>query len=182
MLLKYLSQIPDHRRSQGRQYQLSYVLLFSIFAILCGASRYQDIADFITVHFERLDEIYDMKWTRAPAYTTVRNVIQGTNKFELEKAFRNYTEELLKIDDLILSQCLAIDGKALRGSFDHFNDKKALHILNIFSIGSNLIIGHYDTDNKSNEIPAVQEFLKEIDLTGYIFTIDAMHCQKKHLR
>jgi len=38
---------------------------------------------------------------------------------------------------------------------------------------------HIDIDEKSNEIPAVQKLLEELDVAGHIITCDAMHCQKK---
>lgn len=60
-------------------------------------------------------------------------------------------------------------------------DKKALHMLEAFATGVDLIIGHVEIDSKSNEIPAVQEFIRESGLDGCIFTMDALHCQKKLL-
>ena len=41
MLLDYLSSVNDHRQKQGQRYQLHYILLFSIFAILCNADSYR---------------------------------------------------------------------------------------------------------------------------------------------
>jgi predicted transposase YbfD/YdcC len=34
-------------------------------------------------------------------------------------------------------------------------------------------------DEKSNEIPAVQTLIATLGLSGRVFTLDAMHCQKK---
>jgi len=179
MLLKYLKQIKDNRRDQGKQYQLCYILLFAILAILSGADSYRSISSFIAIRFNDLKETFSLKWKKYPAYTTVRGIIQGINKEELEKAFRNYSQELFKIDDTVLSRCIAIDGKTLRSSFDNFVDKKAVHILNIFATGPNLILAQEETDEKSNEIPAVQKLLVNAGLSGLIVTMDAMHCQKK---
>ena len=35
---------------------------------------------------------------------------------------------------------------------------------------------------KSNEIPAAQKLLEDLDVSGHIVTLDAMHCQKKPSR
>src|SRR5277367_367627 len=43
-----------------------------------------------------------------------------------------------------------------------------------------LVLAHIVIDGKSNEIPAVQKLLEELDVAGHIVTLDAMHCQKKH--
>lgn len=178
MLLDYLKELTDLRRGQAQQYQIHYIILFSIYAILCGSKSYRDIERFIDTHFYRLDELYDMGWTRAPSYSTIRNIIHGISKDVLEHVFRRYTKDLKGNKQIKGFKTVAIDGKALRGSFDKLEDKKALHLLSIFDVGHNLILGHYETEEKSNEIPAVIKFLKEIDISGYIITLDAMHCQK----
>lgn len=178
MLLDYLKELTDNRRAQGQQYQIHYILLFAIFAVLCGSKSYRDIERFIISHFYKLDELYNMGWTRAPSYSTVRKIILGQSRDVLEYVFRRYTRDLKNSKLLKSHKCVAIDGKTLRGSFDKLEDKKALHLLSVFDVGQNLILGHYETEEKSNEIPALIKFLEEIDISGYIITLDAMHCQK----
>jgi hypothetical protein len=78
------------------------------------------------------------------------------------------------------TRILAFDGKALKGSFDAFNDAKARQILSAFAVDTALVLAHIVIDEKSNEIPAVQKLLEELDVAGHIVTLDAMHCQKKH--
>jgi hypothetical protein len=58
MLLEYLNKIPDKRRGQGRQYQLGYVILFSLFAILARGDGYAAIAKFIDEYFYKLDDMF----------------------------------------------------------------------------------------------------------------------------
>lgn len=178
MLIDYLKELTDSRRGQGQQYQIHYIILFSIYAILCGANGYRNIERFIDIHFYKLDDLYNMGWTRAPSYSTIRYIIKGLNKDILEYVFRHYTNDLKGTDISNDKKYIAIDGKTLRGSFDNVKDNKALHMLSIFDAGYDLILGHYETEEKSNEIPAVIKLLEEIDLSGYIITLDAMHCQK----
>src|SRR4029079_385116 len=73
---------------------------------------------------------------------------------------------------------VAIDGKTLRGSFDAFADRKAAHVLSAFAVDHRIILAHEVVEEKSNEIPAVQSLIETLGLTGRVFTIDAMHCQK----
>jgi hypothetical protein len=73
---------------------------------------------------------------------------------------------------------IAIDGKTLRGSFDAFNDRKAAHVLSAFDVDGQIILGHLAIAEKSNEIPAAQEMIAALGLSGRLFTLDAMHCQK----
>ena len=54
-LLSALSEIPDPRRPQGRRYPLAHLLLFSVLAVLAGATSYRGILTFVGVHRERLN-------------------------------------------------------------------------------------------------------------------------------
>ena len=179
MLQSFLAQIEDQRRRQGRRYQLKHILLFSIFAILSGATSYRKIHAFIRVHYEILDELFDLHWKRRPAYTTIRAIIQGTSAAEIEERFREYRADLAAS----ASPCrfVAFDGKVLRGSFDHFKDQQAVQILSAFLTDSCLILAHEEIAEKTNEIPTVQALIAKLGLAGYVFTFDALNCQKKTL-
>ena len=169
----------DNRRKQGRRYELGYVLLFSIFGILSGATSYRKIHSFIEDKYEVLNEYFELGWKKVPAYTTIRNIIQGTSGSELEREFRAYSAELAGKEDVI--RFVKIDGKTIRGSFDHFSDKKAVQILSAFVGESRLILAHEEIADKTNEIPVAQELIEALGLSGSIFTFDALHCQEKTL-
>ncbi len=175
-LLEYMNQVKDSRRGQGKQYQLGYIILFSIFAALSGFTGNKDLTRFIEEKFELLTEYFELDWVRPPAASTIGYIFRSVDKESLEEQHRKYTEEVLSNKPC---KYLAIDGKVLRVSYDHMDDKKALNILNMFELDEELVIAHYETDDKSNEIPAMQEFIKEIGLSDKVFTMDAMHCQKK---
>jgi hypothetical protein len=115
---------------------------------------------------------------RAPAYTSVRGILQGLDEAELEQAFRGHAEGLDHTCGASPSRFVAIDGKTLRGSFDAFADRKAAHVLSAFAVDHRIILAHEVVEEKSNEIPAVQTLIETLGLTGRVFTIDAMHCQK----
>lgn len=180
MLASFLFKIKDHRRAQGRRYQLGHILLFSILAILSGADSYRKVQKFIGARYDRLDEIFNLNWKRTPAHTTIRSIIQKTSASDLEQSFREYSQRLAEgAGD---TQYIGCDGKVLRGSFDHFNDQKAVQILSAFASDSHLILAHEEIAAKTNEIPTAQTLIEALGLTGYIYTFDALHCQKKRLK
>ena len=127
-------------------------------------------------HYDELNEIFDLNWKRMPAYTTIRDVIQSTSGDELERAFRAYSKTL--DTSKTEKKFIACDGKVLRGSFDHFNDQKAIQILSAFTSDSHIILAHEEIAEKTNEIPTAQALMEKLALSGYIFTFDALHCQK----
>ena len=73
---------------------------------------------------------------------------------------------------------IALDGKTLRHSFDNFNDRKAAQVPSAFAVDTALVLAHVEIDDKSNEIPAAQKLLGELDIARHIVTLDALHCQK----
>ena len=87
-LLAALEEIPDPRRRQGRRYPLPHLLLFSMLAVLAGATSYRGMLVFITVHRERLNAAFGATLRRAPAVNTVRALFQALDPAALEAAFR----------------------------------------------------------------------------------------------
>ena len=159
---------------------LPHVVLFSILAIVAGANSYRTIHSFIDVHIARLREAFGVKWRKAPAYTTIRGILQQLDPASVEAAFRRHAAVLNDATNGEGQRHVAIDGKTLRRSFDNFLDRRAAHILSAFASDTALVLAHLDYDEKSNEIPAVQTLLGSLTLTGSVVTVDAMHGQKKH--
>ena len=71
-----------------------------------------------------------------------------------------------------------LDGKTLRGSFDHLTDRKAVHVLSELASDAALILAHQELAGAPDEIAAVPKLMAELGLTGVLFTADALHCQK----
>lgn len=182
MLLTVFADIPDVRRGQGRMYKLEHVLLFTVFAALSGAVSYRKVHSFMNEHFKYLKRKFNLTWKRCPAYSSIRHIIQGVDPKEMEKAFRKYSMILAELD-LENHYFVNLDGKSLRGSFDHFEDAKAIQLFSAFLTGKDIILAHEEIiGQKTNEIPVAQELIANLGLKKAVFTSDAMHCQKKHLK
>ena len=133
----------------------------------------------VSTHIYTLNKAFKVKWKRAPAHTAIRYILQGLDAADVEKAFREHGANLNFAPDATEACVIAFDGKTLKGSFDNFNDAKAKQVLSAFAVDAALVLAHIEIDEKSNEIPAVQKLLAELDVAGHIVTCDAMHCQKK---
>jgi len=115
---------------QGRRYDLAHIFLFSIMAILSNSDSYRKIHLFIEAHREKLNEHFGLDREKAPAYTTIRNIILNTSGSELERIFREYSG--VPAEEKAGETFIHCDGKNLRGSFDNINDIKSLQILSAF--------------------------------------------------
>jgi hypothetical protein len=177
-LVTALGDVPDPRRAQGKRYPLPYLLLFTVLALMSGARSYRGIITFLEERRELLNQHFGVALKRAPVVNTLRTVLQSLDAEALERAFRHHARDLLSLVEADGRPVIALDGKTLRGSFDHINDKKAAQTLTAFASSSAILLAHTPIDEKSNEIPAAQQMIGELGLTGVIFTADAMHCQK----
>jgi len=181
-LIGLLGEIPDPRRAEGKLYQLPYVLLFSVLAVVTGGNSYRSIETFITVHRRRLNAAFGLRWRRAPAHTAIRYILQGLDPKVVEQVFRCHAAGLLDGASGASRHTVALDGNVLRRSFDNFRDRKAAQLLHAFDTKVGLILAHVDIDEKSNEIPAAQQLLGELHVAHSTITLDALHCQKKPSR
>src|SRR3954451_15915672 len=178
LLLAALEGIHDPRRPQGQRYSLSHLLLFSVLAVLAGATSYQKIITFIAVQRDRLNAAFGAGLRRAPAVNTLRSLFLALDRDDLEGAFRRHARELNRAVQVTGRRTIALDGKTLRGSFDHLNDRAAAHVLSAFASDAALILAHREVAGSPGEIAAVPTLIKELGLTGVLFTADAPHCQK----
>lgn len=176
-LLDCLKTIMDPRRPQGRQYALAPLLFISVLAVLAGADSYRKIARFIDAHRLKLNAWLGLKWKRAPAHTAIRYAFIKLSSEALEAAFRAHSAGLAEESDYP-EECIAVDGKALKGSFDAMADRHAAQVLSAFTHARQIILGHVPIAEKSNEIPAAQKLIEDLGLKGRVFTMDAEHCQK----
>ena len=109
-------------------------------AVLSGSTSYRKIQRFIHAHRERLNQLCDISWKKAPAHNTIRYALHLLEAENVENAFRQHASCLQ--DETEAYGSIAIDGKVLRGSFDHFEDKKAAQVLSALATDSELVLGH----------------------------------------
>src|SRR5919199_1373323 len=168
-LLSALEEVPDPRRRQGRRYSLPHLLLFSVLAVLGGAASYRGSLVFIRIHRERRNAVFGAGLRRAPAVNTLRHLFQMLDPAALEAAFRHHARQLSRSDHPAERCVIALDGKTLRRSFDHLNDRAAAHVLSAFAAEAALILAHQEIPGAADEIPGVQVLIAELGLRGVLF-------------
>jgi predicted transposase YbfD/YdcC len=82
------------------------------------------------------------------------------------------------VQEVTENRLIAIDGKALRGSYDRGDGEAAIHKVSAWAAGNKLSLGQV-VGEKSNEITATPELIRVPELSGAVVTIDAMGCQKE---
>lgn len=176
-IIPFLKEIDDPRQQGKVIYEMHYVITFSIFALTSKVKGYRDIENYIDGHFKCLKDTYNLTWEKAPSHVTIRDILLSVDADQLEQAFRQASlHELGNTQGITVH----IDGKALRGSLQSFEDKPAVQLLSAFCSDKNLILAHeVIEENKTNEIPRAQKMVEELGIQGVTYTFDALHTQKK---
>ena len=130
-----------------------------------GAQRLPELRAGADRPHQRRDAEDKGDWKRPPAHAAIRYILQGLDPADVERVFREHAANLNSNKATAGKRILAFDGKVLKGSFDAFNDV-ARQMLSAFAVDTALVLAHIEIDEKSNEIPAVQKLLEELDVAG----------------
>jgi predicted transposase YbfD/YdcC len=183
-ILEHFAALPDPRREHGKVHLLDEIVFMAICAVLCGAESWQEIADYAESKIDWLKTVLTVPGG-VPSHDTFRRVFCLLDPLAFQACFSDWMAALMKRHGLTSipldrSQLkpVAIDGKTQRGSARRTVGQSPLHLVSAWSVENHLSLGQVATEAKSNEITAIPELLKLLDLDGAIVTIDAMGCQK----
>jgi predicted transposase YbfD/YdcC len=149
-------------------------------AVLAGAGGPTAIAKWAKLKSEFLLQVLDLP-NGIPCKDVFRRVLALIKPAAFQRCFvswlqslRGEAAEAKDVDQPIY----AVDGKTLRRSHDRKNGLGALHSVSVWASEFGLSLGQVACEEKSNEITAIPELLRLVDIQGAIITIDAMGTQK----
>lgn len=181
-LIDYLKQIPDERKAGGRRHSLWLILLIMILGIMSGYWGYRGLGRFVERHRRQLIETLRIPQARVPSYSTIRRVMISLDYEEVTQVFNEWASQYTHNSQ---GQWIAIDGKSLKNTVNdcYGQEQNFVMMVSAFTHERGEILGIKVMENKKqSEIVAVQDLLELLDLKGVVFTMDALHCQKKPLR
>jgi predicted transposase YbfD/YdcC len=168
-----IQKLDDPRAANARHY-LTDILVIAMLAVMCGLDDYPGV-----VEYGRDQEPWLKTFLRLPhgipSVSTFRRVFAALKPSALLGIMSRWAGELA---GTLSGKQIAIDGKTLRRSFEHGWDKSGLHLVTAWCVEENLVLGQQAVDQKSNEITAVPQLLKMLDIKGAVVTGDAMNTQK----
>jgi len=172
-ILTFARTLPEHRMDRKKLHLAEDIVFITISAVICGADTWEEIAEFGRSKKKFLQGLLSLE-NGIPSPDTFNRFFAGLNPDVFETLFLSWVKGICKHN----SGVIAIDGKTVRGSRKEGN-KTAIHMVSAFAAANNLVLGQVKTHQKSNEITAIPELLKVLDIEGCIITIDAMGCQTK---
>ena len=170
------SELVDQRRARAKRYQQVPLLCALLLAVSSGATSLRKMELFIEERLGQLHALFGTSWKKAPTWVGIRRFLLKFDAAQVEEVVRLHAGKQVSTQPRI--QFIALDRKALRGSAPRVMDLRARQLVSAFTQDDLIILGHVEVADKSNEIPAVQSLIECLGLSGRVFTLDAMHCQK----
>jgi len=173
-IVEIFREIPDPRKGNGIRHELEEILTIAILAILCECTQFTEMELFGIEREEWLRTFLTLE-NGIPSHDTFGDVFAALAPETIERGFIRWVET---IREKISKEVIAVDGKTVRRSKDLPRNKRAIHMVSAWATENGLVLGELATEEKSNEITAIPELLKMLELKGCIITIDAMGTQK----
>jgi len=173
----YFQSLSDPRHTRNRKHLLGDIIVIAVCGILCNCDGPTAIHRWAVNRAAWLDKILELP-NGIPSRDCIRRLLIALKPQAFQDCFQNWIVNAITADDTKPDRLVAIDGKTCRGSHDAGKGLGALHIVSAWASEEGIALGQVATEEKSNEITAIPELLKQIDLADTIITIDAMGCQK----
>lgn len=181
-LASYFEPLDDPRHLRNRLHGLTDVLVIAVAAVICGCDGPTAMHRWAVNRRDWLGQFLALP-NGLPSRDCIRRVLIAVKPEAFQRCFQAWVADARASPrDTMVSpsrRLIAIDGKTCRGSHDAAKGWGPLHLVSAWASEEGLALGQVATDDKSNEITAIPELLKQISVTDAIVTIDAMGCQKE---
>lgn len=187
-LAECLDQVADHRSRQGLRYELGFLLAVVVAATACAGhdevtAQAQWAADapvwVLTALGARPDPLTGA--IVAPSESTLRRALAGVDAAELQRLTATWVAATaganrVRDGDGARLAGVAIDGKSVRGAAA--GGGRRPHLLGAATHDGAIILAQRQIPNKGSEITELVPLVAELDLTGKVVTVDALHTQR----
>ena len=171
-LLTHFQTLPDPRTQREPEHQRIDILVVAVCTLLCGGEGFNDMEDFGAAKHDWFKTFLELP-NGIPSHDTFNRVFAALDPASFLECFVRWTQSLRAA---VSEEIVALDGKALRRALAA--GQSAPVLVSAWARENGLVLGQLQVRDKSNEITAVPELLRVLELAGCIVTLDAMGCQK----
>lgn len=172
-LIKHFEGLADPRTGNAKAHIFLEILIIAMLAVICGADGWSDVELFGKNKQAWLKTFLQLP-KGIPSHDTFGRVFAKIKPDEFQKRFIEWVQA---VEKLTAGQVIAVDGKQLRRSHDQVTGKAAIYMVSAWATQNQLVLGQTKVAEKSNEITAIPELLRLLDISGCIVTIDAIGTQ-----
>src|SRR5580698_9604408 len=171
-LIEHFEKLPDQRVNRTKDHDLIDVLIIALCSLLCAAESFYDMEEFGQAKQDWFKTFLGLR-NGIPSHDTFNRVLAALDPEKFLDCVLAWTQSVRRA---VGQEIVALDGKALRRAIG--GDGSVKYIVSAWAEGNGLVLGQLKVADKSNEITAVPELLRVLELAGCIVTLDAMGCQK----
>lgn len=172
-LSNHIGDLPDPRTGENIRYPLVSIITIAICAVVCGADTWVDVALFGNSKRAWFEQFLESPHG-IPSHDTFGRIFRRLDAERFQQRFYEWAQHICERSQ---GEIVAIDGKQLRGSKDGTLGKSGIYLVNAWATENQMTLSQQKVDSKSNEITAIPELLRLLELEGAIVTIDAIGCQ-----
>jgi len=173
--------LSDPRHTRNRKHLLVDIVVIAVCGMVCGCDGPTALHRWAANRVDWLKQFLPLA-NGVPSRDCIRRLLMALNPQAFQKGFQAWITQAVHTDDGNRVRLVAIDGKTCRRSHDAAHGLGCLHLVSAWASEEGIALGQVATQEKSNEITAIPQLLKQIELKGALITIDAMGCQKEIAR
>lgn len=167
-------EIDDPRQEGKCFHQLSDILMIVLCGYLADCEGFEEVHDYACDKEGILREFLELP-CGIPSHDTLNRVFRRLEPTQLEALLTNWGKEIV---GLLAQKQLIVDGKQLRGTVEAWHKQATVQIVSVWAEKERLCLAQSQIADKTNEIKAIPNLLKPLDITGSVVSIDAIGCQK----
>lgn len=175
--MSYFDDVETEKEYKGYSYSVKEAIIITILGSMCGLKNISQIHQWATS--ERVRMFLKENWSieKIPCYYWMLCLMKIIKPTSLNECFQRWTASLLpkKTENLTI----AMDGKTICSTESMSSYEHPLHIVSAHLSELGITLGQVSVESKSNEIPAVQKLIQQLELHGCMVVADALNCQKE---
>lgn len=176
-ITEYFEEVETEEEYNGYFCRIPEVITIAILGSMCGLKNVSQIHQWAAN--DRVSEFLKEKFgiNHVPCYYWILCMLKMIKTETLNQCFANWVYSFMPENAKNLT--ISLDGKTICSTNRIEKIESPIHIISTQISELGLTLAQRCTDDKSNEIPAVQELLKTLNIKGQIVVADALNCQKK---
>ena len=176
-ITEYFEDVELYEEYDGYFCSVPDVITIAILGSICGLRNVHQIHQWATN--DRVSKFLKENFgiNHVPCYYWILSLLKYVRPESLNRCFTDWVYSFMpeKSRDMTIS----LDGKTICSTLKMEKIKSPMHIISAQISELGLTLAQRCTDDKSNEITAVQELLKEMKMKGQMVVADALNCQKE---
>ena len=159
-ITEYFEEVEITKEYDGYYYSVPEAITIVILGSICGLKNISQIHQW--AESDRVSEFLKEKFAinRIPSYYWLLCLLKLIKQDSLNRCFVNWAYTICSTTQMDVYE-------------------NPLHIISAQLSELGITLAQKTVDGKSNEIPAVQKLLRELNIKGTIVVADALNCQKE---